>query len=109
MKTIQRAEAYHLRAERVPPEARTDYTMATYNLGWLRYRPPSIDVETTLFRASRNFTDLSHNGWNPADFRRLRLIHVKGDHLEMVRQEDVFRTVAEVLLSDLERLRAQKP
>jgi thioesterase domain-containing protein len=108
LKTIQRAEEYHLRSERVPPEARTSYTMAIYNLGQFRYLPPTIDVETTLFRASRNFSGLSHNGWNPADFTSLRVIHVPGDHLEMVRNEDSFKAVAEVLLSDLERLRAQK-
>ena len=102
---IRAAEAYLSRGEKVPPNLRSNYIIACYEFALLQYFPPSLDVDTTLFQASGNRSDVPNNGYKSSEIPRLRRIHVQGDHVRIVRDDVAFKPIAEVLCAELRRLR----
>ncbi len=106
---IGRAEAYLRRGERVPAELRSRYIVSSYELGLLQYFPPRLDIETTLFAASTNRSDLPLNGYRPQDVPRLREVQIDGDHLGIVRDDAAFNPIAEIICTGLKRLRDAQP
>jgi acyl transferase domain-containing protein/thioesterase domain-containing protein len=94
---IGEAETYLRRSERVPAALRTPYILSTYELSVLRYFPPKLDVETTLFVAANNVCDLRDNGYTRQGVPNLDAIRVQGGHLSVVRNERVFKPIAEVI------------
>jgi hypothetical protein len=71
--------------------------LSTYELSVLRYFPPKLDVETTLFVAANNVCDLRDNGYTRQGVPNLDAIRVQGGHLSVVRNERVFKPIAEVI------------
>jgi acyl transferase domain-containing protein len=105
---IGRVEVYLRQGEKVPPALRTEYILAKYEISLVRHFPQPLDVETTLFSATRNMSDLPSNGYTLRDLPRMKEIRVEGNHLNIVRSPVAFDPIGKAIARRLADLREGK-
>jgi hypothetical protein len=106
---LARAEWCLQRARTIPTEQHTPYLLAGYEFAGLRYNPPTLEVETLVFRATESeFISDDDECWRRSTRGHLVVRAVPGTHLSIVRTSGGLDIIGRSLVEALALLSERK-